>query len=110
MLRLTKRLVYLCLTRLQSSYVMPLVTNIITQFGALLTVHAITGLLSLLPFAGSALAAAAEGAVGYCLIYAASNIYIKLISRVVKPDGSIDVSDANSTKHILSEKYCNGKT
>ena len=80
-----------------------IVTNIITQFGAMLTVHAITGLLSLLPFAGSALAAAAEGAVGYCLIYAASYIYIKLISRVVKPDGSIDVSDANSTKHIIKE-------
>lgn len=80
-----------------------IVTNIITQFGALLAAHAVAGIISFIPVAGSALAAAAEGAIGYGLIYAAAYIYIKLISRVVKPDGSIDVSDENSTKKIINE-------
>ncbi|MGM9740274.1 MAG: zinc-ribbon domain-containing protein [Candidatus Cryptobacteroides sp.] len=80
-----------------------IITNIVTQYGMLLASHAVAGILSLIPVAGSTLAAAAEGAIGYCLIYAAAYIYIKLISRVIKPDGSIDVSDENSTKEIISE-------
>lgn len=80
-----------------------IITNIVTQYGMLLASHAVAGILSLIPVAGSTLAAAAEGAIGYCLIYAAAYIYIKLISRVIKPDGSIDVSDENSTKEIITE-------
>ena len=80
-----------------------IVTNIVTQFGALLAAHAVAGVLSFIPVAGSALAAAAEGAIGYGLIYAAAYIYLKLVSRVVKPDGSIDVADKDSTKKIIEE-------
>lgn len=80
-----------------------IVTNIVTQYGMLLVSHAVAGLLSLIPIAGSALAAAAEGAIGYCLIYAAAYIYIKLISRVIKPDGAIEVSNENSTKEIIND-------
>ena len=48
-----------------------IVTNIITSFGALLAAHAVAGVLAFIPVAGSALAAAGEAAIGYCLIYAA---------------------------------------
>lgn len=78
-------------------------TNIITNFGALLVSHVLAGIISLIPVAGSALAAASEAAIGYCLIYAASYIYLKLITRVVKPDGSINVSDKESTKKAIEE-------
>lgn len=80
-----------------------IVTNLITSFGALLAAHAVAGVLALIPVAGSALAAAGEAAIGYCLIYAAAYIYLKLVSRVVKPDGSVDVSDKDSTKKIIEE-------
>ena len=80
-----------------------IVTNIVTGYGALLVAHALAGILSLIPVAGSALAAGAEAAIGYCLIYAAAYIYLKLISRVIKPDGSINVSDQDSTKKIIEE-------
>ena len=80
-----------------------IVTNIITSFGALLAAHAVAGVLSFIPVAGSVLAAAGEAAIGYCLIYAAAYIYIKLITRVIKPDGSVDVSDKDSTKKIIEE-------
>lgn len=80
-----------------------IVTNIITTFGAILAAHAVAGILSFIPIAGSALAAVGEAAIGYCLIYAAAYIYLKLISRVVKPDGSVDVSDEDSTKKIIEE-------
>lgn len=79
------------------------VTNLVTGYGALLITHAAAGILALIPVAGTALAAAAEAAVGYCLIYAAAYIYLKLVSRVVKPDGSINVSDKDSTKKIIEE-------
>lgn len=78
-------------------------TNIITNFGALLVSHVLAGIISLIPIAGTTLAAASEAAIGYCLIYAASYIYLKLVSRVVKPDGSINVSDKESTKKTIEE-------
>ena len=78
-------------------------TNIITGFGALLAGHLIAGVLALIPVFGSTGAALAEGAIGYGFIYAAAYIYLKLISRVVKPDGSIDVSDEDSTKKIIED-------
>lgn len=80
-----------------------IVTNIITQFGALLASHALASIISLIPLAGSALSAAAEAAIGYCIVYAASYIYLKLISRVVRPDGSINVSDKDSTKKTIED-------
>ena len=67
-----------------------IVTNLITGYGALLVTHAVAGILSLIPVAGSALAAATE-------------IYLRLVSRVVKPDGSVNVSDKDSTKKIIEE-------
>ena len=78
-------------------------TNIITNFGALLVSYVLAGIISLIPVLGSTLAAASEAAIGYCLIYAASYIYLKLVSRVVRPDGSINVSDKESTKKTIEE-------
>ena len=80
-----------------------IVTNIITQFGALLAGHLVAGVLACFPIFGSAGAALAEGAIGYGLIYAAAYIYLKLISRVIKPDGSIQVAEGDSTKKIIEE-------
>ncbi|MBQ9311276.1 MAG: zinc ribbon domain-containing protein [Bacteroidales bacterium] len=78
-------------------------TNIITQYGALMAGHFVAGVLSFIPLFGSAGAALAEGAIGYGLIYAAAYVYLKLISRVIKPDGSIQVAEDDSTKKIIEE-------
>lgn len=78
-------------------------TNIITNFGALLAGHVISGVLACIPIFGSAGAALAEAGIGYAFIYAAAYIYLKLISRVVKPDGTIEVSEDDSTKKIIED-------
>lgn len=73
-----------------------IVTNIITGYGAILVAHILSSFLAFI-------APAIEAVVGYCLIYAAAYIYLKLVSRVVKPDGSINVSDEDSTKRTIEE-------
>ena len=76
-------------------------TNIVTQFGAILAGHVLAGVLALIPIVGSVGAALAEAAIGYSLIYAAAYIYMKLVSRVIKPDGSVQVADEDSTRAII---------
>ena len=80
-----------------------IVTNIATNFAALLAGHVIAGVLSFIPVAGSGLAAAGEAAIGYGVIYAAAYIYLKLISRVVKPDGSVEIAPDDKTSDIIKE-------
>ena len=72
------------------------VTNLVTGYGAILVAHILSSVLTIF-------APAVEAVVGYCVIYAAAYVYLKLVSRVVKPDGSVDVSDKDSTKKIIEE-------
>lgn len=78
-------------------------TNIITQFGVVLAGHVVASIISLIPIAGSALAATAEAAMGYCLIYAAAYVYVKLLSWVLRPDGSLDIQDKDKTSEIIKK-------
>ena len=80
-----------------------IVTNLITNFGAIIAGHVFAGVISLIPVAGGALAAAAEGLIGYTVIYASAYIYLKLISRVARPDGTIDVADKDKTSNIIED-------
>lgn len=80
-----------------------ILTNLITYYGALLAGHIIASVVAFIPIAGSALAAAAEGMIGYTAIYVSAYIYIKLITRVVKPDGSIEIADKDKTSDIIKQ-------
>lgn len=80
-----------------------ILTNLVTNFGALIAAHVFAGVIALIPVAGSALAAAAEGVIGYTVIYASAYIYLKLITRVVRPDGTVDVADKDKTSNIIKE-------
>lgn len=78
-------------------------TNIITGYGALLASHVLAGVIAFIPIVGSWGAALVEAGIGYCFVYAAAYIYLKLISRMVKPDGTISVDDENSTKQAIED-------
>lgn len=80
-----------------------ILTNLITYFGVIIVSHVFASVISLIPIAGSALAAAAEGVIGYTVIYASAYIYLKLISRVARPDGTVDVADRDKTSNIIKE-------
>lgn len=80
-----------------------ILTNLVTYYGMMIVSHILAGVLALIPVAGSALAAAAEGVIGYTVIYVSAYIYLKLITRVVRPDGTIDVADKDKTSNIIKE-------
>ena len=80
-----------------------ILTNLVTYYGTMLVGHILAGVLALIPVAGSALAAAAEGVIGYTVIYVSAYIYLKLITRVARPDGTIDVADKDKTSGIIKE-------
>ena len=78
-----------------------IVTNIALNAGAFFVAVIIAGLFSMLPGLGSAAAAAIDAAMGYVIIYAAAVIYLKLITHFVKPDGTIDIAETDSTKQVI---------
>lgn len=78
-----------------------IVTNLVTNAGAFLVMLAGATLLSLIPVAGTAAAIALNASLGYVLVYAAAVIYLKLITRMVQPDGTLHVAESDDTKHII---------
>lgn len=80
-----------------------IVTNLVTNAGAFLVMLAGATLLSLIPVAGTAAAIALNASLGYVLVYAAAVIYLKLITRMVQPDGTLHVVESDDTKHIIRD-------
>lgn len=80
-----------------------IVTNLVTNAGAFLVMLAGATLLSLIPVAGTAAAIALNASLGYVLVYAAAVIYLKLITRMVQPDGTLHVTESDDTKHIIRD-------
>ena len=80
-----------------------IVTNLVTNAGAFLVMLAGATLLSLIPVAGTAAAIALNASLGYVLVYAAAVIYLKLITRMVQPDGTLHVAESDDTKHIIRD-------
>ena len=78
-------------------------SNIITNVGALLISYAAAAIIALIPILGQALAATANAAIGYIFIYTCAIIYLKLITDLVRPDGTIEVAETDDTKHIIKE-------
>lgn len=80
-----------------------IVTNLVTNAGAFVAMLVGSTLLSFIPIAGTAAAIALNASLGYVLVYAAAVIYLKLITRMVQPDGTLHVAESDDTKHIIRD-------
>lgn len=80
-----------------------IVTNLVTNAGAFVAMLVGSTLLSFIPIAGTAAAIALNASLGYVLVYAAAVIYLKLITRMVQPDGTLNVAETDDTKHIIRD-------
>lgn len=80
-----------------------IMTNIVTNAGAMLVAYASAAIISFIPIFGQVAAAAINGALGYIIIYAAAIIYLLLISKMMQPDGTLKVVENDDTKHIIQE-------
>lgn len=78
-----------------------IVTNLITNAGAFVAVLIGSSILSIIPGVGTAAAIALNAALGYTIVYVSTIIYLKLITRMMQPDGTLKVSESDDTKHII---------
>lgn len=76
-----------------------IVTNLVTNCGALLLAYAAACVVAFIPGVG----VAANAILGYVIVYVAAIIYLKLITRLMKPDGTLHVNESDDTKHIIKE-------
>ena len=44
-----------------------------------------------------------NAALGYTIVYVSAIIYLKLITRMMQPDGTLKVSESDDTKHIIRD-------
>ena len=78
-----------------------IVTNLVTNAGAILIAYAGAAILSFIPILNLFAAAAINGALGYIIIYVAAIIYLLLISKVMQPDGTLKIAENDDTKRII---------
>ena len=78
-----------------------IVTNLITNAGAFVAILVGSSILSIIPGVGTAAAIALNAALGYSIVYVSAIIYLKLITRMMQPDGTLKVSESDDTKHII---------
>lgn len=80
-----------------------IVTNIITNAGALLLAYAGAAIISCIPVIGQVGSSVIDGALGFIIIYVAAIIYLNLITEMVQSNGSIKVAESDDTKHIIQD-------
>lgn len=79
------------------------VTNLIASAGAFVAILIGSSILSVIPIAGQAASIALNAALGYIIVYVSAIIYLKLITRLMQPDGTLNVSESDDTKHIIRD-------
>lgn len=77
------------------------VTNLVTSAGAFIAVLIGSSILSIVPVFGQAAAMALNAGLGYTIVYVSAIIYLKLITKLMQPDGTLKVSESDDTKHII---------
>lgn len=77
------------------------VTNLVTSAGAFVAVLIGSSILSIVPVFGQAAAIALNAGLGYTIVYVSAIIYLKLITKLMQPDGTLKVSESDDTKHII---------
>ena len=79
-----------------------IVTNLITNAGAFVAVLIGSSIVSIIPGA-QVVSVAMNAALGYTIVYVSAIIYLKLITRMMQPDGTLKVSESDDTKHIIRD-------
>lgn len=80
-----------------------IVTNLVTSAGAFIAILVGSSILSMVPVLGQAAAIALNAGLGYTIIYVSAIIYLKLITRMMQPDGTLHVEESDDTKHIIRD-------
>ena len=78
-------------------------TGIVANASTLIIYYAAAAVISLIPVIGSAVAATANAAMGYIYMYVAAVIYLKLVSFLAQPDGTIRTPEADEAKRIIAQ-------
>lgn len=78
------------------------VTNLITSAGAFVAVLIGSSIVSIIP-GGQVVSVAMNAVLGYTIVYVSAIIYLKLITRMMQPDGTLKVSESDDTKHIIRD-------
>ncbi|MBO5180734.1 MAG: zinc-ribbon domain-containing protein [Paraprevotella sp.] len=76
-----------------------IVTNLVTNCGALLLAYAAACVVAFIPGVGMA----ANAILGYIIVYVSAIIYLKLITRLMNQDGTLHVDESDDTKHIIHD-------
>lgn len=79
-----------------------IVTNLITNAGAFVAVLIGSSIVSIIPGA-QVVSVAMNAVLGYTIVYVSAIIYLKLITRMMQPDGTLKVSESDDTKHIIRD-------
>ena len=79
-----------------------IVTNLITSAGAFVAVLIGSSIVSIIPGA-QVVSVAMNAVLGYTIVYVSAIIYLKLITRMMQPDGTLKVSESDDTKHIIRD-------
>lgn len=79
-----------------------IVTNLITNAGAFVAVLIGSSIVSIIPGA-QVVSVAMNAVLGYTIVYVSAIIYLKLITRIMQPDGTLKVSESDDTKHIIRD-------
>lgn len=79
-----------------------IVTNLVTSAGAFIAVLIGSSIVSIIPGA-QVVSVAMNAALGYTIVYVSAIIYLKLITRMMQPDGTLKVSESDDTKHIIRD-------
>lgn len=80
-----------------------IVTNLVTSAGAFIAILIGSSILSMVPVLGQAAAIALNAGLGYTIIYVSAIIYLKLITHMMQPDGTLHVAESDDTKHIIRD-------
>lgn len=78
-------------------------TNLTTYAASILLAYAFAALTSIIPIVGNAAASALNAVLGYMIIYASAIIYLNLISKFVRPDGTVEIPESVETKEVIKE-------
>ncbi|MEJ8770332.1 zinc ribbon domain-containing protein [Prevotella sp. HCN-7019] len=79
-----------------------IVTNLITSAGAFVAVLIGSSIVSII-LGAQVVSVAMNAALGYTIVYVSAIIYLKLITRMMQPDGTLKVSESDDTKHIIHD-------
>lgn len=80
-----------------------IVTNLVTSAGAFIAILIGSSILSMVPVLGQAAAIALNAGLGYTIIYVSAIIYLKLVTHMMQPDGTLHVAESDDTKHIIRD-------